>query len=72
MRENHTFVLKKWITLMMNHINSYKRKALFGKSAFELVKAVLPEDFFILLGLEEISPEKIVLRPSLFNKGKDR
>lgn len=56
----------------MNHINSYKRKALFGKSAFELVKAVLPEDFFILLGLEEISPEKIVLRPSLFNKGKDR
>jgi len=57
---------------MMNHINSYKRKALFGKSAFELVKAVLPEDFFILLGLEEISPEKIVLRPSLFNKGKDR
>lgn len=60
------------ITLMMNHINSYKRKALFGKSAFELAKTVLPEDFFVLLGLEEIPPDKIVLRPSLFNKGKDR
>lgn len=57
---------------MMNHINSYKRKALFGKSAFELAKTVIPEDFFVLLGLEEIPPDKIVLRPSLFNKGKDR
>ena len=58
------------ISLMMNHINSYKRKALYGKSAFDLARAVLPEDFFTLLGLEEISPEKIVLRPSLIAKQK--
>lgn len=60
------------ITLMMNHINSYKRKALFGKSAFDIAKTVLPSDFFILLGLEEIPPEQIVLRPSLISKRKDR
>ncbi len=58
------------ISLMMNHINSYKRKALYGKSAFDLVKAVFPEGFFVLLGLEEIPPEKIVLRPSLLAKQK--
>lgn len=60
------------ISLMMNHINSYKRKALYGKSAFELARAALPEDFFLLLGMEEISPEEIVLRPSLLTPKKDR
>lgn len=53
------------ISLMMNHINSYKRKALFGKSAYELAMTVLPEDFFILLGLELIPAEEIRLKPSL-------
>lgn len=56
------------ISLMMNHINSYKRKALFGKSAYEIAKSVLPEDFFILLGLEEIPADKIILKPSLIKK----
>ena len=40
-------------------------KALFGKSAFDLATAVLPMDFFILLGLEIIPPNEIILRPSL-------
>ncbi|MCR5311024.1 MAG: IS30 family transposase [Lachnospiraceae bacterium] len=54
------------ISLMMNHINSYKRKALFGKSAFDLAKGSLPEDFFVLLGLEEIEPDKIILNKQIF------
>ncbi len=54
------------ISLMMNHINSYKRKALFGKSAFDLAKSSLPEDFFIFLGLVEIAPDEIILSPKLF------
>ena len=54
------------ITLMMNHINSYKRKALFGKSAYEIAKTIVPEDFFYLLGLEEIEPDKIILDSSVF------
>ena len=59
------------INLMMNHINSYKRKALFGKSSLDLAKTVLPEDFFTLLGIEEIPPEKIILKPSLLDKKKN-
>lgn len=54
------------ISLMMNHINSYKRKALFGRSAYELARDSLPEDFFILLGLEEIPADEIILSPKLF------
>ena len=53
------------ITLMMNHINSYKRKALFGLSAYNLAQNALPDDFFTLLGIEEIPADKIILRPSL-------
>lgn len=56
------------INLMMNHINSYKRKALYGKSALDMAKAVLPADFFLLLGIEKVPPEKIILRPSLIEK----
>ena len=58
------------ISLMMNHVNSYKRRALFGKSAFDLAKDALPEDFFILLGLEEIPPGEIILSPKLFHHSK--
>ncbi|MCR4781710.1 MAG: IS30 family transposase [Lachnospiraceae bacterium] len=53
------------VNLIMNHINSYKRKALYGRSAFNLAKMVLPEDFFILLGLEEIPSDQIILSPKL-------
>ena len=55
------------ISLMMNHINSYKRDKLFGKSAYEVARAIVPKDFFVLLGLEEIPPSEINLTPSLFN-----
>lgn len=53
------------INLMMNHINSYKRKALYGSSPYEIAMQVLPKDFFDLLGLEIISPEQIKLKKSL-------
>lgn len=56
------------ITLMMNHINSFKRKSLFGRSPYEVAMNVLPEDFFILLGLESIPPEQIILQPKLLRK----
>ncbi len=58
------------ISLMMNHINSYKRKVLFGKSAYDLARTSLPEDFFVLLGLEDIPSEKIILTPKLFCHSK--
>lgn len=56
------------INLMMNNINSYSRKALYGKTPYDVAMKVLPEDFFILLGLEQIPPMEVVLKPSLFSK----
>ena len=56
------------ITLMMNHINSYCRESLFGKCPYDIAMAVMPEDFFILLGLEKIPADEVLLRPSLINR----
>mgnify|MGYP004529110261 CR=1 FL=1 len=53
------------ISLMMNHINSYYRKSLMGKTPYEVAMQMYPEDFFILLGLELIPPEHVLLKPSL-------
>lgn len=49
----------------MDHINSFKRKSLGGKSPYEVGKIILPEDFFGLLDLNEISADEINLTPSL-------
>ncbi len=53
------------ISLMMNHINSYKRKTLYGKSPYDVAMQILPEDFFIFLGLEAIPSDQILLHKSL-------
>ncbi len=57
--------MQKDISLMMNHVNSYIRKELHGKSAFDVAKVLFPEDFFILLGMEQIEPKDVNLTPSL-------
>lgn len=56
------------INCMMNHINSYKRKSLMGKCPYEIAKNLLPEDFFLLLGLEIIPPTDVNLTPGLLHK----
>lgn len=56
------------ISLAMNHINSYCRKATFGKSPYDIAMQMYPKDFFILLGLEKIDPEEIILNPTLFKE----
>lgn len=56
------------ISLMMNHINSYARRSLFGSTPYRIAKSVLPEDFFSLLGLEEIPMEQVLLKPSLLKR----
>ena len=43
---------------------------MFGKSPYEVAMNVLPEDFFILLGLESIPPEQIILQPKLLRKSR--
>jgi len=53
------------IDLMMNHINSYKRENLAGKSPCEVFGFLFSDDVLELLGVKPISPNDIVLRPSL-------
>lgn len=61
---------QKDISLMMDHINSYKRKSLFGKCPYEAARTILPEDFFLLLGLEQIPPERVILQPRLLKQNR--
>lgn len=53
------------MTLVTNHINSYVRKALFGKCPYSLARNILPDDFFIFLGLEQIPSNQVILAPEL-------
>jgi len=51
-----------------NHINSYCRKSLYGKSPYELAMKSIDEDFFTYLGLEQIPPKEVRLTPALIKK----
>lgn len=64
--DNYT---QKDITLMMNHINSYKRKALLGCCPKELADKMLPQEFFEKLGIKRIRGNQVTLDPSLLNRG---
>ena len=55
------------ISLMMNHINSYRRKSIGNRSPYELARFYgIRDDFFTLLGLAEIPADEINLTPRLF------
>lgn len=53
------------IDLMMNHINSYKRENLAWRSPYEIFEFFYGRDVLDKLGAELISPNDIVLLPSL-------
>ena len=56
------------MTPAANHLNSYVRKSLFGRCPYDLAMAALPEDFFLLLGLERIPGSEVILKPRLLKK----
>ena len=56
------------MTLAANHLNSYVRRSLFGKCPYDLAMAALPEDFFLLLGLERIPAGEVIMKPSLLKR----
>lgn len=56
------------MTLCSNHINSYVRKSLFGKCPYDLAMSVLPEGFFLPLGLELVPANEIVMKPGLLKR----
>ena len=53
------------LTLATNHINSYPRPEMNYIRPYDMAMKVLPEDFFILLGLELIDIRNVILKPEL-------
>ena len=63
---------QKDITLLMNHINSTRRRSLGGKAPYELVDEH-DEDMhalFSLLKMDLIPPDEVHLKPDLFTKNR--
>ena len=56
------------ISLMMHHINSYKRKELNDKSPHELFVSIFGQEIADKLGLVLIPPDDIILTPRLLRK----
>ena len=56
------------ITLMMNHINSYKRKKLNNRSPYEAFSFYHGEELLNQLGCLPVAPENIILKPRLLKK----
>jgi IS30 family transposase len=56
------------ISLMMSHINSYGREGLNDRSPYEVFSYLFGKAVLRKLGVEFISPDSIVLRPSLLEK----
>lgn len=56
------------ITLMMNHINSYKRANLGDKAPYEVFAALYGEELLRRMGAEPIPSDKVILRPYLLKK----
>lgn len=56
------------ITLMMNHINSYRRASLGDKSPYEVFALLYGEDVLRRMNAELIPADKVTLRPFLLKK----
>lgn len=56
------------ITLMMNHINSYTRKILCNRSAYEMFTFIHGEDVAKSLGCVKIPANEVTLNPSIWEK----
>jgi len=56
------------ISLMMNHINSYKRKKLNNRSPYETFSFYHGEEVLHKLGCSQVAANDIMLKPSLLKK----
>lgn len=56
------------ITLMMNHINSYKRKKLNDRTPYEAFSFYHGEEVLEQLGCHPVAAEDIMLKPALLKK----
>jgi IS30 family transposase len=58
--------------IIASHVNSMPRPALGGASPFDLAHHVLPAKLLEGLGLEHLTPDNVVLRPSVLTGGNHR
>ena len=58
------------IAKMMNHINSYGRPELGDKSPFEMFAFYYGSNVLDLLGVKQISPNEIILKPDLLKENQ--
>lgn len=56
------------ITLLMNHINSIARDSLNGCTPYKLSRYLLDNKLHDVMGLTEIVPDDVILKPYLLNK----
>ncbi len=56
------------VNKVMDNVNSYCRKDLHGRSPYECARVFYPEDFFLLLGLEEVPANDVTLTPALLKR----
>lgn len=63
---NH--LMQEEITLMMNHINSYKRKKLNNRSPYETFSFYHGEDVLQKLGCSPVAAGEILLKPTLLKR----
>ena len=56
------------ITLLVNQINSTARASLNGRTPFELASLLLDKCVIDVLGIKEIRPNEVVLKPNLLKK----
>ena len=56
------------VNLMMSNINSYKRKKLNDRSAYELFSFIYGQDIALKLDINYIDPNNVIMCKKIFNK----
>lgn len=56
------------ICLMMDHVNSYPRESLHGKTPYEAAEMLYPKDFIDDLNFIKIPPKELEMKPSLLRR----
>lgn len=56
------------INLMAIHINSTARDSLNGNTPFDLANLLLDKRIPLLTGLQNVSPDEVMLKPALIEK----
>ena len=60
------------ISYMMDHINSYARESLGGKTPYDMFSFLYGEESLVRLGCHRIPPNEVTLNPSILTRRKGK